>query len=83
MNLDFNSLAWWQIFLLLIVCIAALLGLFVLNAWILSIVWNWVMVSVFSLPFLNLTHAMEMILISDTLIGYPIATILAWHNAKA
>ena len=83
MNLDFNSLAWWQILLLLIVCIAALLGLFVLNAWILSIVWNLVMVSVFSLPFLNLTHAMGMILISDTLIGYPIATILAWHNAKA
>ena len=53
MNLNFNSLAWWQIFLLLIVCIAALLGLFVFNAWILSIVWNWVMVNVFSLPFLN------------------------------
>lgn len=83
MNLNFNSLAWWQIFLLLIVCIAALLGLFVLNAWILSIVWNWVMVSVFSLPFLNIEHAMGMIIISDTLIGYPIATILAWHNAKA
>lgn len=83
MNLNFNSLAWWQILLLLIVCIAALLGLFVLNAWILSIVWNWVMVSVFSLPFLNIEHAMGMIIISDTLIGYPIATILAWHNAKA
>lgn len=83
MNLNFNSLAWWQILLLLIVCIAALLGLFVLNAWILSIVWNWVMVSVFSLPFLNIEHAMGMIIISDTLIGYPIATILAWHNAKS
>ena len=83
MNLNFNSLAWWQIFLLLIVCIAALLGLFVLNAWILSIVWNWVMVSVFSLPFLNIAHAMGMIIISDTLIGYPIVSILAWHNAKA
>ena len=82
MNLNFNSLAWWQIFLLLIVCIAALLGLFVLNAWILSIVWNWVMVSVFSLPFLNIAHAMGMIIISDTLIGYPIVSILAWHNAK-
>ena len=83
MNLDFNSLAWWQIFLLLIVCIATLLGLFVLNAWTLSIVWNWVMVSVFSLPFLNITHAMGMIIISDILIGYPIVNILAWHNAKA
>ena len=83
MNLNFNSLAWWQILLLLIVCIAALLGLFVLNAWILSIVWNWVMVSVFSLPFLNIAHAMGMIIISDTLIGYPIVSILAWHNAKA
>ena len=83
MNLDFNSLAWWQIFLLLIVCIAALLGLFVLNAWILSIVWNWVMVSVFSLPFLNLKHAMGVLLISDILIGYPISSTLAWHNAKA
>lgn len=83
MNLNFNSLAWWQILLLLIVCIAVLLGLFILNAWILSIVWNWVMVSVFSLPFLNIEHAMGMIIISDTLIGYPIATILAWHNAKA
>lgn len=82
MNLNFNSLAWWQIFLLLIVCIAALLGLFVLNAWILSIVWNWVMVSVFSLPFLNIAHAMGMIIISDILIGYPIVNILAWHKAK-
>ena len=83
MNLNFNSLAWWQILLLLIVCIAALLGLFVLNAWILSIVWNWVMVSVFSLPFLNIAHAMGMIIISDIFIGYPIVNILAWHNAKA
>lgn len=83
MNLNFNSLAWWQILLLLIICIVALLGLFVLNAWILSIVWNWVMTGVFSLPFLNLAHAMGMIIISETLIGYPIATILAWHNAKA
>ena len=82
MNLNFNSLTWWQVLLLLIVCIIVSLGLFVLNAWILSIVWNWVMTSVFSLPFLNLTHAMGMILISDTLIGYPIATILAWRNAK-
>ena len=54
MNLNIDRLSWWQILLLLIVCIAALLGLFVFNAWILSIVWNWVMVSVFSLPFLNL-----------------------------
>ena len=83
MNLNFNSLAWWQIFLLLIVCIAALLGLFVLNAWILSIVWNWVMVSVFSLPFLNIVHAMGMLLISDILIGYPVSTTLTWHNVKA
>ena len=82
MNLNIDRLSWWQIFLLLIICIAALLGLFVLNAWILSIVWNWVMVSVFSLPFLNIAHAMGMIIISDTLIGYPIATILAWHNTK-
>ena len=83
MNLNFNSLAWWKILLLLIVCIAALLGLFVLNAWVLSTVWNWVMVSVFSFPFLNITHAMEMIIISDILIGYPIINILAWHNVKA
>ena len=82
MNLNFNSLAWWQILLLLIVCIAALLGLFILNAWILSIVWNWVMVSVFSLPFLNLKHAMGVLLISDILIGYPILNTLAWHNTK-
>ena len=83
MNLNFNSLAWWQIFLLLIVCIAALLGLFVFNAWILSIVWNWIMVSVFSLPFLSLKHAMGVLLISDILIGYPISSTLAWHNTKA
>ena len=83
MNLNIDRLSWWQIFLLLIVCIAALLGLFVLNAWILSIVWNWVMVSVFSLPFLNIAHAMGVLLISDILIGYPISSILAWHNAKA
>ena len=82
MNLNFNSLSWWQILLLLIVCIAALLGLFVLNAWILSIVWNWVMTSVFSLPFLNLKHAMGELLISDILIGYPILNTLAWHNTK-
>ena len=82
MNLNFNSLSWWQILLLLIVCIAALLGLFVLNAWILSIVWNWVMTSVFSLPFLNLKHAMGVLLISDILIGYPILNTLAWHNTK-
>ena len=83
MNLNIDRLSWWQIFLLLIVCIAALLGLFVLNAWILSIVWNWVMVSVFSLPFLNIAHAMGVLLISDILIGYPISSILAWYNTKA
>ena len=83
MNLNIDRLSWWQILLLLIVCIAALLGLFVLNAWILSIVWNWVMVSVFSLPFLNIAHAMGMLLISDILIGYPILSTLAWHNTKA
>ena len=83
MNLNIDHLSWWQILLLLIVCIAALLGLFVLNAWILSIVWNWVMVSVFSLPFLNLKHAMGVLLISDILIGYPILNTLAWHNTKA
>ena len=83
MNLNLDRLSWWQILILLIVCIAVLLGLFVLNAWILSIVWNWVMVSVFSLPFLNIAHAMGMIIISDILIGYPIVNILAWHNAKA
>ena len=83
MNLNIDRLSWWQILLLLIVCIFALLGLFVLNAWILSIVWNWVMVSVFSLPFLNLKHAMGVLLISDILIGYPISSTLAWHNIKA
>lgn len=83
MNLSFNSLAWWQIFLLLIVCITALLGIFVISAWMLSTVWNWVMTSVFSLPFLNLKHAMGVLLISDILIGYPISSTLALHNTKA
>ena len=82
MNLNFKSLTWWQALLLILVCIAALLGLFVLSAWILSTVWNWVMPSVFSLPFLNLKHAMGMLLISDIFIGYPVSTTLAWHNAK-
>lgn len=63
----FEGLNWWQSLLVVIIAFAIGFGIFMLNAWILSLCWNIVIPVLFSLSTITVKQAAYLILVVWTL----------------
>ena len=63
----FENLNWWQSLLAVIIAFAIAFGIFMLNAWVLSLCWNIVIPVLFSLSTITVKQAAYLILVVWTL----------------
>ena len=63
----FENLNWWQSLLAVIIAFAIAFGIFMLNAWVLSLCWNIVIPVLFSLSTITVKQAAYLILVVLTL----------------
>lgn len=66
-NKYFKELNWWQLLIVVIILFVLLYGVFMLNAWILSICWNAVIPTLFSISQITVKQAAYLILVVWTL----------------
>ena len=78
MEKEVYRINWWQAITLIVL----LLVVFAFQGWLLSILWNWVIVELFAAPVISVGKAMGLILISEILIGYPIKEVLISQTRK-
>lgn len=66
-NKYFKGLNWWQILIVIVILFALLYGVFMLNAWVLSICWNAVIPALFSISPITVKQAAYLVLVVWTL----------------
>ena len=66
-NKYFKELNWWQLLIVVVILFVLLYGVFMLNAWVLSICWNAVIPTLFSISQITVKQAAYLILVVWTL----------------
>lgn len=66
------NLPWWGWIIVLIIFFGLLFGIFCLNAWLLKIIWNAVIPSIFTLTTISFKQAFELLLLIWILRTFPI-----------
>lgn len=63
----FKGLKWWQALIVIALLFALLYGAFMLNAWVLSLCWNAIIPTLFSLSTITVKQAAYLVLVVWTL----------------
>lgn len=66
-NKYFKELNWWQLLIVVVILFVLLYGVFMLNAWVLSICWNAIIPTLFSISQITVKQAAYLILVVWTL----------------
>ena len=77
-NKYFNKLTWWEILIWVVFLFGLLYGIFCLNAWLLMLVWNSVIPSIFSLTTITFKQSCLLILLVWILRSFPYK--FSWNN---
>lgn len=66
-NKYFKGLNWWQALIVIVILFVVFYGVFMLNAWLLSICWNTVIPTLFSISAITVRQAAYLVLVVWTL----------------